>query len=209
MSYSSMVLYFFCQCLNTSDLSTSIFLGYTEAEKYENVKVEFNQKVVRCSTNTGEITLENTETNERHMVEAGLIVGCDGAYSSVRQSLLKEKTVDFSQLFISSWYLELHMPPTSDGSFAMPPNHLHIWPRGTFMLIALPNQDCSFTCTLFMPLDMFEQLKTRDDVVEFFRRCFPDALDLIGKEHLLQCYFATKPSSLVTVKVHEHMNMIF
>lgn len=93
------------------------------------------------------------------------------------------------------------MPPGKDGKFGMPPNHLHIWPRGHFMLIALPNQDYSFTCTLFMPLEMFEALKTRQDVVEFFKKQFPDALDLIGQEHLLTCYFATKPSSLVTVKV--------
>lgn len=93
------------------------------------------------------------------------------------------------------------MPPGKDGKFAMPPNHLHIWPRGNFMFIALPNQDYSFTCTLFMPFEMFEKLKTNEDVLDFFKTYFPDSVDLIGKEHLLECYFASKPSSLVSVKV--------
>lgn len=164
--------------------------------------MEFSQKVIRCNTNIGELVLENTETHETKTVRVDLIVGCDGAYSAVRQSLLKDKPLDFSQYYISSWYLELHMPPDpKTGKFAMPPNHLHIWPRGSFMLIALPNQDYSFTCTLFMPLEMFEKLKTRDDVLDFFRLYFPDAIDLIGKDHLLNCFFASKPSSLISVKV--------
>lgn len=172
-----------------------------EAEKYDNVKFEFCQKVVKCNTNTGEMTLEHTETHQTTSIQVNLIVGCDGAHSSVRQSLLKDKTVDFSQSYITSWYLELHMPPGKDGKFAMPPNHLHIWPRGSYMLIALPNQDYSFTCTLFMPLPMFEAIKSKQDVIDFFKANFPDALELIGREHLLECYFASKPSWLLSIKV--------
>jgi len=79
--------------------------NFLEAEKYDNVKVEFNHKLVKCNTNTGEMTFENTESHENRIHKADLIVGCDGAYSSVRQSLLKEKPIDFSQYYISSWYL--------------------------------------------------------------------------------------------------------
>jgi kynurenine 3-monooxygenase len=95
------------------------------------------------------------------------------------------------------------MPPRN-GTFAMPPNHLHIWPRGNFMLIALPNQDCSFTCTLFMPNEIFQRIKTPGQVIEFFEKYFYDAIDLIGKQHLIDCYFATKPSPLVSVKCSPH-----
>lgn len=146
---------------------------------------------------------KSTETKETVTTNSDLIVGCDGAYSAVRQSLLKDRTVDFSQTYISSWYLELHMPPRN-GTFAMLPNHLHIWPRGNFMLIALPNQDFSFTCTLFMPQEIFEKIKTPDDVIAFFEKYFADSIDLIGKQHLLDCYFATKPSPLVSVKCSPH-----
>lgn len=76
-----------------------------EAEQYPNVKIEFNQRVVKCDTITGELELENTETHQTQALKVDLIVGCDGAYSAVRQSLLKQKPIDFSQYYISSWYL--------------------------------------------------------------------------------------------------------
>lgn len=112
---------------------------------------------------------------------ADLIVGCDGSYSIVRQSLAKELPMNFLQEYNSGWYSELCIPAKPDGSYAMPPNHLHIWPRGSFMLIALPNQDCSFTLTLFMPKEMFDELTTECQVVEFFEKYFVDALELMGK----------------------------
>lgn len=76
--------------------------------------------------------------------------------------------------------MELQIP-AKDNTFAMPPKHLHIWPRGDFMLIALPNQDCSFTCTLFMPREMFDLIQTSEQVIQFFEKNFIDALDLIGR----------------------------
>lgn len=96
------------------------------------------------------------------------------------------------------------MPPKHDGSFALPTNHLHIWPRGSFMLIALPNQDRTFTTTLFMPLEMFQKIKTSAQVIEFFEKNFIDALDLIGRETLVETFLSTKPSSLMHVKCNPH-----
>ena len=113
-------------------------------------------------------------------VQSDLIFGCDGSFSVVRQSLMKDKPIEYSQMYNSGYYLELQIPAIN-GKFAMPSNHLHIWPRGEFMLIALPNQDCSFTLTLFMPFNMFESLKTNGDVLDFFEKYFNDALDLIGR----------------------------
>jgi kynurenine 3-monooxygenase len=110
-----------------------------------------------------------------------LIIGADGAYSAVRASLLKEKPIDFSQSFISSYYMELQIPATAQGEFAIPPKHLHIWPRGHFMLIALPNQDKTFTCTLFMPIDIFESIKNEADLMAFFEDNFKDTIHLIGR----------------------------
>lgn len=125
--------------------------------------------------------MKSLESKQEIKFQADLIVGCDGAYSQVRQSLLKDKPVNFSQSYISSYYLELNIPPKHDGTFALPTHYLHIWPRGNFMLIALPNQDFSFTCTLFMPLEMFKKLKTPAQIIEFFEKNFMDALDLIGR----------------------------
>lgn len=80
-------------------------------------------------------------------------------------------------------------------------NYLHIWPRGKFMMIALPNQDKSWTVTLFMPFSNFEQIKTIDNLLEFFTEYFPDSIDLIGKKRLIDDFFKATPQYLVSVKV--------
>ncbi len=84
----------------------------------------------------------------------------------------------------------------------MNPRRLHIWPRGSFMMIALPNQDHSWTVTLFMPPNIFDQLKSPENLVQFFESNYPDALPLIGKERLIKDFFATKPSALISIKVN-------
>lgn len=178
-----------------------------EAEKYSNIKIVFNYKLLRCNTNTGELEFENLETKEVVNVKSDLIIGCDGSYSSVRQSLMKEKPIEYSQSYSSGYYLELVIPAVERNgtkTFAMPPNHLHIWPRGQFMLIALPNQDCSFTVTLFMQHHMFEMLKTNAQLLEFFEKYFSDALDLIGRKTLVDIFFTTKPSPLISIKCTPH-----
>lgn len=83
----------------------------------------------------------------------------------------------------------------------MPANYLHIWPRGTFMMIALPNQDCSWTVTLFMPFENFKKLDTEEKLLEFFEKYFPDSIPLIGRKKLIEDFFAGSPSPLVAVKV--------
>lgn len=83
----------------------------------------------------------------------------------------------------------------------MPPNFLHIWPRGKFMMIALPNQDKTWTVTLFMPFGNFKQIETFDDLLKFFGDYFPDAIDLIGEKRLLNDFFKATPQHLVSVKV--------
>jgi len=83
-------------------------------------------------------------------------------------------------------------------------NYLHIWPRHKFMLIALPNQDKSFTTTLFLPLTIFEKIQTTDDLLSFFQEYFPDAISLIGKENLIETYHSSKPLALVAIKCSPH-----
>lgn len=83
----------------------------------------------------------------------------------------------------------------------MTPNHLHIWPRVTFMMIALPNQNGSWTVTLFMPFAQFAKITNRRDLLEFFGENFADALPLIGQRNLIQTYFNSEPQPLVSIKV--------
>lgn len=116
--------------------------------------------------------------------------------------------MDYNQEYIDTGYCELSMPPAQDAqgnpTFALDPNHLHIWPRHTFMLIALPNPDYTFTCTLFMPFQMFEDVNTEDKLMAFFREHFNDAIPLIGESHLKKDYFGHPRGSLVTVKASPH-----
>lgn len=84
----------------------------------------------------------------------------------------------------------------------MPANYLHIWPRGNFMMIALPNQDCSWTVTLFMPFEKFKDLDSKEKLIRFFTQYFSDSLPLIGEEKLIQDFFGGSPSPLVAIKVN-------
>ncbi|HNI45839.1 MAG TPA: FAD-dependent monooxygenase, partial [Chitinophagales bacterium] len=111
--------------------------------------------------------------------EADVVFGTDGAFSAVRyQALQKLDRFNYSQTYIEDGYREILLPANPDGSYKMAKETLHIWPRGRFMLIALPNFDGSFTCTLFMPFDnhkyCFNNLKTKQQVDDFFEDLFPD-----------------------------------
>ena len=117
--------------------------------------------------------------------------------------MMKYDLVDFSQKFIDTHYMEFCIPPR-ENDFAMAANYLHIWPRHEFMLISLPNQDKSFTTTLFLPLPIFEKLTTKDELLAFFQKYFPDAISLIGRENLIETYFTSKPLPLVSIKCNPH-----
>ncbi|KAF8766726.1 Kynurenine 3-monooxygenase like protein [Argiope bruennichi] len=103
---------------------------------------------------------------------------------------------------------ELAIPPTSTGEFAMEGDFLHFWPRENFMLTALPNRDCSYTVSLFMPFEMFEQFNTPEKLFQLFKENFPDAIPLIGKEKLIADFFKAKPSSMVSVKGFEDCEIL-
>jgi len=131
-----------------------------------------------------------------------LLFGSDGAYSATRLNhQLQHDRFQYHQYYIDYGYKELHIPPGADGKFMMKENALHIWPRGNYMLIALPNTDGSFTCTLFFPFDgepSFASLTTKQKIQDFFTEHFPDACNLMPT---LTADFVHNPtSSLVTVK---------
>ncbi|XP_029449868.1 kynurenine 3-monooxygenase isoform X2 [Rhinatrema bivittatum] len=170
----------------------------TAAEKNPNAKLHFEHKLRNCSVESGKMTFlrENKENIE---ASCDLIVGCDGAFSTVRKQFMRQSRFDYSQVYIPHGYKELRIPP-KNGDFAMEHNYLHIWPRNTFMMIALPNLDKSFTCTLFMPFEDFEKLKTGDEVLDFFKTYFPDSIPLMGEQALKQDYFLLPAQAMISVK---------
>lgn len=170
----------------------------TAAESYPNTKMNFDHKLHDWNAETGTMTFVRPDGTREH-IEADLIVGCDGAFSAVRKQYLRRSRFNYSQTYIPHGYMELTMPPI-DGDFAMKPNYLHIWPRNTFMMIALPNMDKTFTCTLFMPFEDFEKITTGEDVITFFQKYFPDTIPLIGAEALKKDYFRLPAQAMVSVK---------
>ncbi|XP_004450321.1 LOW QUALITY PROTEIN: kynurenine 3-monooxygenase [Dasypus novemcinctus] len=170
----------------------------TAVEKYPNAKVHFGHRLLKCSPEDRVLTVLGSDKVPRD-VTCDLIVGCDGAYSTVRNYLMKKPRFNYSQQYIPHGYMELTIPP-KNGNYAMEPNYLHIWPRNTFMMIALPNKNKSFTCTLFMPFEDFEKLLTGQDVLDFFQKYFPDAVPLMGEQALMQDFFLLPAQPMISVK---------
>ncbi|KAJ6665370.1 hypothetical protein lerEdw1_004419 [Lerista edwardsae] len=168
------------------------------AENYPSTKLYFGHKLLHCNVESSLLTFSGPGQISKE-VTCSLIVGCDGAFSTVRKQYMRQTRFNYSQEYIPHGYMELTIPP-KNGDFAMEPNYLHIWPRNTFMMIALPNLDKSFTCTLFMPFDDFDKLTTEDQVLDFFQIYFPDSIPLIGKQELMRDYFLLPAQAMVSVK---------
>lgn len=172
------------------------------ADSYPSIEYNFNRKCQDVDLKTNELTFNNTETNQQEKHQFDHILATDGAYSAVRVRLQKSmQFFDYSQKYLDHSYKELVIPSNEDGSHKLDKNCLHIWPRGEFMLIALANLDGSFTCTLFFPMKgeiSFESLKTREQVLDFFNKTFPDAVPLMPS--LLDDYFDNPTSNLMMVR---------
>jgi kynurenine 3-monooxygenase len=164
----------------------------------------YNERCAKIDLNTATSFFENAETKKFSEVKAERIFGTDGAFSAARLQLqLSIDRFEYSQHYLEHGYKELVIPPTASGDFAMEPNALHIWPRGQFMLIALPNLDKSYTCTLFFPFEgekSFAALDTKEKMLDFFNKTFPDAVPLMPT--LEQDYMSYTAASLVTVKCY-------
>lgn len=168
----------------------------------QGVEIYFNEKLSKIDWSNEVIEFESNKNKPLPSFKTDLIFGADGAFSAARlQHQLQHGKFNYSQYYIDCGYKELTIPPTSDGEFAMQVNALHIWPRKDYMLIALPNLDKTFTCTLFFPFEgeaSFEKLSTPEAVKSFFERTFPDAVKLMPD--YINEFFINPTSSLVTVK---------
>lgn len=149
------------------------------AERHGSATIHYRHTCEGVNIETGEATMCNEVSQERFTVKGDVVFAVDGAFSSVRyNSFQKRNRFTYSQNYIEDGYRELLLPANADGSYKMDKNALHIWPRGRFMLIALANEDGSFTCTLFMPYEndryAFDQLTSKEKVEHFFQEVFPD-----------------------------------
>ena len=177
------------------------------AEQSARVRLYFSQRCVGADLSRSAVSLQNVDSGVRVEVEADLLFGSDGSFSSVRAEMQRLDRFNYSQHYIEHGYKELTIPAGPGGTFLLEKHALHIWPRADFMLIALPNLDGSFTCTLFLRMESpdaapdaqsFARLRDRREARVFFAEAFPDALALMPT---FDEDFAVNPTaSLVTVR---------
>ena len=173
----------------------------TQAEKV-GASIAFNHRCDKIDWNSKQIHFTDTENNQSLISEQDLIFASDGAFSAGRLSYqLNHDRFQYNQYYIDYGYKELSIPPAADGSFQLEKNALHIWPRGNYMLIALPNIDGTFTCTLFFPFEgdpSFQSINSIEKAKTFFSKTFADAYPLMTD---FENEWKNNPSaSLVTVK---------
>jgi kynurenine 3-monooxygenase len=171
------------------------------AEAMPNVEVHFGRRCVDVDLARAAGVFADIDTGATSSVPADLLIGADGAFSEVRLAMQKTDRFEYAQSFLEHGYKELTIPPAAGGGFRMERNALHIWPRGGFMMIALPNVDGSFTCTCFWPFtgeNSFAALATREQVGAYFETMFPDAVPLMPA--LSEDFLGNDVGSLVTVR---------
>ncbi len=170
------------------------------AARLDGVELHFDARVIDVDFETPSITVE-WGSDRRESIAADAIVGADGAFSTVRAGMQRRERFDYQQTYLTHGYKELTIPPADDGGFRMEKNALHIWPRGGLMMIALPNADGSYTCTLFWPFEgpnSFAAVQSADEIRAFFTTHFPDVLQHMP--NLIDGYREHPIGSLVTVR---------
>ncbi len=171
------------------------------AEKH-GATIIFNERCTHVDVRSATCSFENEETKKITKISSDRIFGTDGAFSAARMALqTSTDRFTYSQTYLDHGYKELTIIPVSGKDYALDPNVLHIWPRGQFMLIALPNLDKTFTCTLFFPFEgkhSFYTIDTEEKLRKFFNEMFADAVPLMPS--LAEDYFRNPPASLATIR---------
>lgn len=206
------------RCINSIERAGLNNFLLDKAEKEFNVRLLFSHKLVDMNADKGELLfrlrderewaiggqVEDEETKKNPELirySFDLILGCDGSRSTVRSLLSRQTKMELNQTYIEHGYLELRIDPDEVGnSFRMKQNYLHIWPRGNYMMIALPNKDSSFTCTLFMPYFMLEGIQDPEEGLRFFRKNFADSVELIGADRISKTLGSIQASPLISIK---------
>lgn len=196
----------------TNDYINSVSRGglnialLNKADGMANIDLYFDSKCVNVDLETATVTVKNAETGKLTEETGEVVIGTDGAGSVVRRSMMGRTTdllFNYSQDFLRHGYKELSILPAEGGGYRIEKNALHIWPRGQYMIIALPNMDGSFTLTMFHPYGGtigFDNLKTKEDVRAFFEEQYPDLIPFIP--HYLDEYFENPVGTLGTIKCY-------
>lgn len=203
----------FGESINSID---RLFLNKCLLDELKTVDIKFDHKLVGVG-NTGSddkkpfLKFSAGESIEKYLFD--FIVGADGAHSQFRYQMQRHMRMDYTQKYVDMQYMELYIPPKegadpeSNDRFSIDPNHLHIWPRKNFMLIALANGDGSFTSTFFSPWKVIESFKNDEEYLKFFKFNFPDAYALIGEEGLRHAFNNQPRGSLMQVAANPYTSL--
>ena len=176
-------------------------IALMNAAEQQGVKIHFQQRCTGIDLKTGMLQLRDERTGDERTIGSKVTIGCDGSASAIRGEMLKMTRFNFSQQYLDYGYKELTIPAGPDGRHVLATHALHIWPRGNYMLIALPNVDGTFACILFLPFegqDSFAQLTGPSAVTDFFRSRFPDTVSLMPD--LADHFFRNPTGAMVTIK---------
>jgi len=200
----------FINSIGRAALNTTVIEA---AQRYQNVRVHFNHRCIDVDLDPAtanlvpssvEVNLSAANPQPQTIIQAqgDAVIGVDGAFSAVRHSMQKKIAgFEYDESYLAHGYKELTIPPAPNGAWRMEKEALHIWPRKSFMMIALPNPDGSFTCTLFWEFEgprSFATTKTDDEIRLFFDEEFPDAIPLMPS--LLDDFKTNPTGSLVTIR---------
>ena len=183
--------------ISRADLNIALM----NAAEAHGVTIHFQQQCTGFDVKSAALSIRDGKTGRYSTMQPGAVIGCDGSASAIRTEMLKLNRFNFSQEYLDYGYKELTIPAGLEGKHLLDKNALHIWPRGNYMLIALPNIDGTFACILFLPFEgahSFASFTTRSDVCEFFKTHFPDATLLMPQ--LADNYFANPTGGMVTIK---------
>ena len=175
-----------------------------DAAEAAGVRIRFQQRCTGMDFETRQLFFADDAGGQAYALRQTPVIGTDGAGSALRRSLIQRVRVNYSQDYLAHGYKELTIPPAADGGFRLDPGALHIWPRRSFMLIALPNPDRTFTCTLFLAFEAtdsmpgFDQLVSPDAVQAFFETHFPDVVPLMPT--LTSEFFHNPTGALSTIQ---------
>ncbi len=183
--------------ISRADLNVALM----NAAEAEGVKIRFGERCTGIDWTSGAARFRNEESGRETTLNSEIVIGTDGSASAIRQDMQKLGHLSFSQETLDYGYKELTIAAGAAGKHALEPNALHIWPRGAYMLIALPNIDGTFACILFLPFDSresFATLDTGEKAQHFFQERFADVVPLMPQ--LQESYSANPTGSMVTVK---------
>ncbi|KAK7063774.1 FAD/NAD(P)-binding domain-containing protein [Favolaschia claudopus] len=175
------------------------------AAAVKNISIKFSHKAVGVDFKNNVLRLCNSVTGQEFDENFDLCIGADGSNSIIRHFLMRATQMEYSQHYLSHEYVEIRLQAgknSSGDTFLLDSDHLHVWPRGNFTVVAMPNKDKTFTCALFAPREMFDNLQYPDALIPFFQAHFPDLLSLLGEKRLLSAFQNNPRSQLITVKAN-------